>query len=213
MKRAAAPREVETKLSIPDAPAFAALRALRKVGEYQLRRPRQERLVTRYWDNQGRELTTARLALRTRHSTAGDEASVKGPTRVRRAVHERVEVNVALPGPLRQRWSKLPNEIAEVLGARLASGPFTPILVTDIERSTRRVMLGTTQVAELALDRVRIRAPGERRVRLRYLELEAEDRCGDRRHIEALTALLRRQFGLSASTDSKFSAGMKAIRG
>lgn len=211
--RGAAPLEIETKLSIPDEQTFVAIAALRRIGSFTLNGRRKQRLITRYWDTPDFTLSRGRSVLRTRARGGVSEATVKRANTQRGALHQRVEITVPLRQPPHRRWLKLPAKIASGLGAQSAQGPFVPIVVSDIERTSFRVVWKGKRIAELALDRVRIRAPGERRTRLRYLELEVESCSSDARQIKAITADLRRRFHLKTSPDSKFSAGMKAVYG
>jgi triphosphatase len=143
------------------------------------------------------------------------EATVKWSGTVAGCVHTRPELSVALLRPPTYPFTLPAGPLRKWLSARVARRPLAPILITDIERETldvfeaprRRVLL------EIALDRVRIKAPGDARVRASYGEVEVELRYGTRADLQAVSDRLRQAFALRPSPDSKFARGLAVVYG
>jgi|SRR5579862_4532010 len=68
-------------------------------------------------------------------------------------------------------------------------------------------------MAELALDRVCLRAPAGNEAAATYCEIEIERRHGSRRDVVRLARLLRDGFNLQPSHESKFSRGLALVYG
>ena len=68
-------------------------------------------------------------------------------------------------------------------------------------------------LAELALDRVRLRAPQDGQPETTYCEVEIEYRHGARGDIASLARALRHGFGLLPSSESEFARGLTLLYG
>jgi triphosphatase len=207
--------EIEAKLLVPRSAQLDAIARLERLGAHPLRRRGIVRLHSIYLDT--RELALARhgIALRLRRRGSQWELTGKWAGRTVGVLHERPELTVPLRGR-RQRSSLPDGPLRCRLAAVVAGRQLRPILITDIERNVIEVLPkrgGARPVAELALDRVRITAPGRIRRGVRYCEAEIELVRGTRREVTILAALLRRRFGLLPSPASKFARGLAAFHG
>jgi inorganic triphosphatase YgiF len=158
------PVEVEAKLLVPTVADLRAIARLTHLGPYTLRPRGAARLHSSYLDTPGLTLARNGVALRLRRQGRKWEATAKWAGQVEGDVHERPELTVALPrapglpfvpptGPLHTR-----------LAALVAGRPLTPILISEIHRRLFDVLPADSAappeaIAELALDRVRLRAP------------------------------------------------------
>ncbi len=118
-----------------------------------------------YYDDDAATVQRAGLALRVRSSDAGRVAALKSRGSVMHGVHERDEVEVALPagtGPVMREW---PAEFhAHLQVASLAT--LTPRMIITTERHRFAVLEGGVPLAELAFDEVTCRPAAE--VALQY---------------------------------------------
>src|SRR5262249_49237406 len=130
-------------------------------------------------------------------------------------VHERPELTVPLSHPPQFPFA-LPGGALHVhLTAWVAGRPLMPILVTEIDRRRFDILADDDQpmVAELALDRVHLRARGGDHPVSSYAEVEIEARRGNAQEIAELAHLLQQQFALSPSTSTKFARGFALVHG
>ncbi len=216
------PREVEAKLLVPTVSDLRAIARLGHLGTYPLLPRATVRLHTTYLDTP--ELTLARngIAMRLRRCGKHWEATVKWAGRVDGDVHERPELTVALARPPILPFPLPPGLLYTHLAALTAGRPLAPVLVSEIHRRQFDVLPAAPAaalaepplpVAELALDRVHLRAPQDGRPETTYCEVEVECRHGERRDITNLARALRLGFGLLPSTESKFSRGLALLYG
>jgi inorganic triphosphatase YgiF len=208
--------EVEVKLDAGAAEVLREIGALGNIAGYELRAHRVERLRTLYLDTRTLALMRAGVAVRLRHGPDGWQATIKWSGRVVGGVHERPELNVALPGrpPLPFRLPSGP--LHTHLAATVLERPLAPILVSEVQRRVLHVHAarrGASPLAELALDTVRLRAPDGRALGPRYWEVEIERRDGTRADLLAISRTLRERFALIPSPMSKFARGLEALYG
>jgi triphosphatase len=193
-----------------------AVARLHEIGAYRLRRRDIVRLHSIYVDTADLRLARHGIALRLRREAGRWELTAKWAGRVAGLVHERPEVTVPLSTPPR-----FPFQLDVRLQPRLedlaADRPLRPLLITQIRRWRIDVLpraRGTRRpVAELALDRVRLRAPDARQAVAVYGEIEIERMKGTRRDVTRLAQLLQRRFDLTPSTASKFARGLSLLYG
>ncbi len=214
MKPTSPALEVEAKLLVHRERDLRAMAALRELGRYRLRPRGGARLYSIYVDTPDRRLMRQRIAVRLRRHAGRWELTAKWSGSVRGAVHARPELNVRLTAPPR-----LPYRINRRLGADIAAlagdAPLQPILITDIYRRRLDVLAQTCRgrvLAEMALDRVRLRTPHGRRAAPPYFEVEIERRHGTRRDLAGITAALKESFELTPSRESKFGRGLKLLK-
>lgn len=213
--------EIEAKLLVPQAGLLREIAKLRRIDGYELRRRDTARLHSSYLDTDDFRLARRGIALRLRRRRGKWEATAKWGGGRSGAVHERVEVTVPLRGKPALPF-RLPSRgrLREALGPAVGDALLRTVLITEIQR-TELDVLGAeagTPVAELALDRVELRAPrtGARdasgRQRADYAELEIElKRGGARRDLDRLTRFFRERFGLAPSRESKFTRGLALL--
>jgi inorganic triphosphatase YgiF len=216
---AAIPEEVEAKLLVPRPALLSAIARLKDLGPYRLRLRQTVRLHTIYLDTA--EFTLARhgVALRLRRNRTRWEASIKWSGREDGIVHTRPELTVRLPRPPSFPFTVPAGPLATQLSVLVAGQPLTPILIADVHRQRRAVRVGkqgeASTFAELALDHVRLSAPGSRR-RLTdtYCEIEIElEATGTTRDLLDFAELLRVRFALTPTEGSKFSRGLALLYG
>lgn len=216
MRAVAVPSELEAKLLAEEAD-LRALARRRRLGPYRLLRRAAVRLHSLYLDTADLQLVRHRVALRVRQCAGEWEATAKWAGQRRGAVHERPELTVSLTpppeipfvlpaGPLRRRLQPL-----------VGRQPLAPMLITDIRRRRLHLLAadaaaGAPPLAELALDRVHLRIPGDPCRTARYCEIEIERLHGTRRDIVRVARLLRQAYGLAPSRDSKFARGLALRR-
>ncbi len=205
--------EIEAKLLAYREGDLRAIAALRALGRYRLRPRSRARLYSIYLDTSDRRLARHRVALRLRRQVGKWELTAKWSGHVRGIVHARAEMNVRLSGrprfPYRLR-GHLPADLEGLAGGQ----PLHPILITEIYRRCLNVLPENGRgsvLAELALDRVHLRAPDGRPAAPPYFEVEIERRHGTRRDLGRIAAALQERFELTASRESKFSRGLKAL--
>ena len=217
MARKRAPLEVEAKLLVPRASALRAIARLEGIGLYRLRPRDIVRLHSVYVDTPGLTLARRGIALRLRRQAGRWALTAKWAGRVAGLVHERPELTVALDKsprfPLRVNGL-----LRRDLDALIAGQALKPILITQIHRRRIDVVRsaapsGHQALAELALDRVQLCGPDDRKAAARYTEIEIERLHGTRRDVTRLAQLLQARFGLMPSTESKFAHGLRVLYG
>jgi len=214
----AIPEEVEAKLLAPRLALLSAIARLKDLGPYRLRPRQTVRLHTRYLDTA--EFTLARhgVALRLRRNRTRWEASIKWSGREDGMVHTRPELTVRLPRPPSFPFTILPGPLVTQLSVLVAGQPLNPILISDVHRQRRAVRVSkqgkAATFAELALDHVRLSAPGSRRLTDTYCEIEIElETGGTTPDLLAFADLLRVRFALTPAAGSKFSRGLALLYG
>jgi len=213
--------EVEAKLIIPHASGVRAIARLKRLGGHPLRPRGLAHLHSLYLDTPELILARHGVALRLRQDRDRWEATAKWAGRSEGAVHERPELNVALPGKPTLPFVLPPGPLHVQLAALVAARPLRPILITEIQRRLFDVLPAAGETAagvtaELALDRVRLVAPDGEQAAERsatYFELELEQRQGKREDIVALAQRLQDDFGLPPSKESKFARGLSLLYG
>jgi triphosphatase len=212
------PVEIEAKLLAPTAADLRAIARLPQLGPYPLRSRGAVRLHSTYLDTPSLTLARNGVALRLRRQGRQWEATAKWAGQVEGDVHERPELTVALPGAPALPFVPPAGPLHTHLAALVAGRQLTPILMSEIHRRLFDVLPSdptapSEPIAELALDRVHLRAPRDGHLEVNYYEVEAERRHGDRRDVAGLARLLRHGFNLAPSTESKFGRGLTVFYG
>ena len=217
MTESRVPSEVEAKLLLPEGGDLRAVARLPQLGRYRIQPRDVARLHSVYLDTDNLALAHHGVALRVRRQAGHWEATVKWAGTVSGDVHERPELTLPLPRAPRTPFIPPPGPLAIHLAALLAGRPVNPILISDTTR--RRLDLlpapgaaQTEPIAELALDRVRLRGPRDGAA-VTYHEVEIEQRQGTRRDVAGVARLLRQRFALLPSTQSKFARGLALLYG
>lgn len=169
-----------------------------------------------YLDTPALALARHGVALRVRRTGRRWEATAKWSGTVAGNVHERAELTRPLSGPPRMPFRLPRGPLAVQLTALVAGRPLRPILTSVIHRRRFDVVDGDGTappgiVAELALDRVVLQAPGKRRRQDRYCEVEIELRQGARHDLTRIVDRLRRHCRLLPSVESKFARGLHLL--
>ncbi len=212
-------QEVEAKLLAPRAAVLTAIARVKSLGPYRLRPRQTAHLHTIYLDT--REFTLARhgVALRLRRNRARWEASAKWSGREDGSIHERPELTVPLPHAPSFPFTLPPGPLVTHLSGLVAEQGLAPILISDVRRQRFAVLLAQRikdpAFAELALDQVRLSAPGSgRRAAITYCEVEIElEPGGAVQELCDFAELLRARFALTPVEDSKFSRGLALLYG
>jgi len=209
------PPEVEAKLLVPRASDLRAMAEIGLVGTHRLQARGALRLRSVYLDTPDLTLARQAVALRLRRADGLWEATAKWPGRVDGLMHERPELTVPLSRAPHFPFALPDGPLRVHLTALVAGRPLAPILVTEIHRRQFDVVASdqTDPVAELALDDIHLRAPGQRKAALRYCEAEIELRHGRRRDIEDLAHWLQQRFDLTPSRESKYARGLAVLHG
>jgi triphosphatase len=215
------PAELEAKLLVPRDSDLRAIGRLTAVGPYPLRARDAVRLHSLYLDTADLTLARHGVALRVRRQAGRWEATAKWAGRVDAAVHERPELTVPLDRAPQMPFLLPEGPLRMHLRALAAGRPLTPILISDIYRRRFDVLPpaapdGAQPLAELALDRVRLRAPQtdpDQERETVYLEVEIERLHCERRDITRMARLLQHAFNLTPSIESKFARGLTLIYG
>jgi triphosphatase len=217
--RAAIPAEVEAKLLVLRPATLGVIARLKDLGPYRLRPQPTLRLHTIYLDTV--EFTLARhgVALRLRRNRARWEASVKWSGREDGMVHTRPELTVRLSRPPSFPFTVSSRLLAAQLSPLIPGQSLVPILISDVRRQRRAVRVSRrgkiSTFAELALDHVRLSAPGpHRRLTDTYDEIEIELKpAGTTQDLLDFAELLRTRFTLTPTRGSKFSRGLALLYG
>ena len=212
------PSEVEAKLLVPRERDLRAIAALKRLGTHPLRARDSARLHSLYVDTVDLTLARQGVALRLRQDRNRWEATAKWAGRVDETLHERPELTVDLSAPPALPFVLPEGPLHTHLAALVAGRPLLPILITDIHRRRVDVLAageadGDESLAELALDRVRLRSPQNPTADAAYYEVEIEQLRGQRQQVAELARQLQRQFKLAPSPDSKFARGLKLLYG
>ena len=208
------PLEIEAKLLVPHERDLRAIARLTSIGPYCLRPRDAVRLYSVYLDSPGLDLARRGVALRLRRHAGRWELTAKWGGRVAGLVHERPELTLALARaprfPFRPDFP-WPSAVDRIV----AGSALEPVLITQISRRRIDVVPDAARaaVAELALDRVRLRRPRDRVPVATYNEVEIERLRGPRRHVVRLAQLLQARFALPPSSESKFARGLHALYG
>jgi len=215
------PAELEAKLLVARESDLRAIARLSAIGPYPVRVRDAVRLHSLYLDTADLTLAAHGVALRLRRQGGRWEATAKWAGQVDEAVHERPELTVPLDRVPTTPFVLPDGPLRVHLVALVAGRPLKPILISDIYR--RRFDIAPAGVpdsaqplAELALDRVHLRAPtapAEAPREQAYLEVEVERLHGERRDIRRIAHLLERAFNLTPSKESKFARGLVLVYG
>lgn len=207
--------ELEAKLLVETEADLDALARLTRLGSYRLRPHPARDLYSTYFDSRDLALSRRAMALRIRCHGTDWEATLKWAGSVHGTVHERPELNVALPhepsSPLRP-----PPELSPYVAAPLAGRRLVPVLVTEIQRLAIDVLdaSATEVLAEIALDRVVLRSPNRRDPRREsYCEVEIERKKGSTSDIARITQRLCAGRRMQPSPDSKLVRGLRLLYG
>ncbi|MCX8072818.1 MAG: CYTH domain-containing protein [Candidatus Binatia bacterium] len=180
-----------------------------------VRLKRRERLRSIYLDTPQWSLLLTGIALRIRaHEGApGCELTAKWAGAVAAGIHRRSEYTTELPRRPRLPLRELPPELVPLLVPVVAGRPLVPVLVTEVDRTTFRILSrsarSTRELAELALDWVSV-GSDPRALKLQYREVELELRSGAKKDLVRLAQDLERRFGLRRHRFSKFERGLRA---
>jgi inorganic triphosphatase YgiF len=216
---AAIPTEIEAKLLVPRPAILRAIARLRELGPYRLRPQQTLRLHTLYLDTVEFTLARHAVALRLRRNRTRWEASIKWSGREDGMVHSRPELTVRLSRPPSFPFTVSSRVLAAQLSALVSGQALIPILISDVRRQRRAVRINkqgkTWTVAELALDHVRLSAPGPHRsLTDTYDEIEIElQPTGTTQDLLNFAELLRTRFALTPAQGSKFSRGLALLYG
>jgi len=210
------PLEIEAKLLVGSESALARIASLRRLGRYHLRPVDAARLYSVYLDTARFRLARHGIALRLRRKHRRWEVTAKWGGKVEGAVHERPEETVPLAGAPESPFRIPPGPLRRRLGPLVGRNPLRAVLVTLIHRRILHVSDtvpdGRVQpIAELALDRVGLRRPGDDRSRVTYREVEIELLHGRRPQLAEMVRLLAEHVELAPSPESKFARGMALL--
>jgi triphosphatase len=208
--------EIEAKLLVRTEHDLATIAALRRIGPFRILPAESARLHSVYLDTSRLRLARHAVALRLRRKRRHWEVTAKWAGRVAGVVHERAEMTFPLDGAPVMPFRLPPGPLHERLAPLVGRAWLRPILVTDLHRRTFHVLRQAAgrhaqPLAELALDRVALKHPGERGCRTSYREIEIELMRGSRADLDALVRLLGQHIDLTPSPESKFARGVALL--
>jgi triphosphatase len=209
------PTETEIRLLAPTADDLRAIARLTRLGPYPLRSHGVVRLHRTYLDTAGLTLARHGVALRLRRQGRLWEAGLERVGRTEDAARRpepRVELAAAPASPFAP-----PEPLHTQIAALLAGRPLTPILLAEARRRRIEVLppdpaRAGDPIAELKLDRVRLRAPPGEQATDSY-EVAVERRHGDLRDVTAVERALRHDFSLVRAGESELQRGLTAFYG
>jgi inorganic triphosphatase YgiF len=211
------PTEVEGKLLVPTERSRRILAGLERIGTYPVRAAGVQRLHSVYIDTADFALARQGIALRLRREGGRWEATAKWSGQVNGAVHERPELTVPLDGKPELPFSLPDGPLRVHLTVHVMDRALNPILITDIHRRLFDVLPSGSDngrpIAEMALDRVTLRAPHDAGALAAYCELEIEGRAGTPQQVGEITETVRQTHGLGRSEQTKFGTGMRLLYG
>lgn len=212
------PPEVEGKLHVPSARTLHAIARMDTLGEHPLHPRPTQRLHSVYVDTDGFDLARRGIALRLRRHRGAWEATAKWSGKVDGAVHRRPELNLELAKPPEFPFFLPDGPLSLYLNALVLGRPLHPVLICDILRRLLNVLpagdaASSQPIAEIALDRVKLLAPGADGGQPidTYCEVEVEQREGTAEDVARFTDQLRAEFNLVPSDTSKFAHGMRRL--
>ena len=198
--------EIEAKFSIPDERTLQLLLDVNALAGFTLGEVATAELYDRYLDTADEDILAGGYAFRLRRWDDRYQATLKSLGGAAGAIHRRTEHEIELAEPLHPGdWP--PGTIRD-LALRLCGGkPLATLLEVEQSRHSRLLYDGGRRVAEVNLDRVRMRR-GET-IAATYLEFEAEllpDGCEE--EIERLSTELQEKWALVPESRSKFERGL-----
>ncbi len=201
--------EVESRYIVPDRLLVARLAALRALGAYTLKPRGETRTTDEYLDSQGRALTRQGWACRLRHDGMRWLATLKGPRTGEGAVHTRPEIEITLPGAIRDYAQWPQGELRDRVGELCGGSPLGTLLVIRQRRRALTVLDGDRVVATLSLDRVRCQGRGlHHQSYMLECELEPDGALDD---LHRLDALLVADYDLLPEPRSKLRRALELI--
>ena len=176
------------------------------------------RLVDAYWDTADGRVARAGFALRVRRVGGAVEATLKAL----RGVEAGTPAGDAAGGLARRRAITARASTARIAAVRASTGrvgkrlrrisgsrPLRRLFSVRTHRSVFALRDGSRVIAEVALDRSEIRAPGARPRRFERLEIEVT--AGPVARVAAFVAVLCRRRRLVPAVRSKFEEGLRVV--
>ena len=188
-------RERELKFSLTEIPAPKTVQdALTEAG-FTVRPLGTQVQNDTYFDTVERTLEHAGLALRVREMLQERFATLKVAGKVKEGFHDREELELPLqnddwPEPIRERLEGMDTDFLK------------PTLALRNERTRYLILENKTELAELSLDKVKARRPGEER-EVHFLELEVEACAGSDEDLQRIAGVLKRFLTLTPQSLSK----------
>ena len=205
-------RELEVKLLAGSAAALEARAGRSTLAGCPLEGAGARLQEDTYLDSADFALLRSGLSLRLRAAGSRIRATLKevpGPEG-RAALRDRSEVELELASAPELPWTPA-GEIGELTAPLLEGRLLAPVLSISTRRTKRRLLREGSPAAEMCLDAVEVRAPGEERVAARFFEVEVEDMGGGRELLLCAGEELQEEQGLAASTLSKLERGLDAL--
>ncbi|MDD3042785.1 MAG: CHAD domain-containing protein [Methanosarcinaceae archaeon] len=199
--------EIEAKFLIKDKDSFRELEVLDRLGAYTLSVGKLQRIEDTFQDTEDREITASGYYLRLRKTLGekGHWVTIKSLDGFEDGRHKREEYVGFLPAgvPLIEcPEASVRNRIIEMVGA----AELRPLIKLKQERLFRQVETGGRHVAELALDRVKLKSEAREQS---YLELEVElKEGGTEEDLNLISDFLHRTFRLESGSYSKFERAL-----
>jgi len=201
--------EVEAKYSVPDEATFQRLLEEEALFGFDLGSPLVSELHDLYLDTADRAVLRRGYALRIRRQDNRYLATIKGLGEATAGIHRREEEEIRLPAPLPPRnWpaSAIRDRALQLCNSR----PLSTLFAIEQVRYSRLVSLAGRVVAEMELDRVRVRL--EDGVADAYLELEVElQPTGSMEDLTRLNTDLHEEWNLAWRDRSKFQRALALL--
>ena len=199
--------ETELKLRVPP-------EAVRRLSAHPLlkgrARPSVRKLYSVYFDTPGFDLWQQGIALRLRRFGRRWLQTVKGGGTVRSGLHQRLEIEAEVSGPLPD-CARIPDgALTEVFASHELRAQLKPVFSTQFNRSSRLIELGPEVLVEASIDRGEIRS-GDTVEPMSELELELKS--GPAWQLFAFALKLLETVSLDIENRSKAERGYALARG
>ncbi|RME41072.1 MAG: CYTH domain-containing protein, partial [Caldilineae bacterium] len=200
--------EIEAKFTLPDAGAVTRFRQLEQLADYTLSPGVERHFHDCFLDTADRRLAAVRHVLRRREEGTTTTMTLKGPGRVKGAVHRRAEWEVTLsPGRAAEDWRESPL-YARVM-ALTGDAPLCTLFCLRQRRTFHMLRRDEREIAVLTVDEVTM---GRGKAEQIYFELEIElTEGGTTDDLQTLAARLQTEHGLQPQPHSKFERGLALL--
>jgi len=202
--------EIEAKFSVPDRLTFQRLLEARSLGGLALGEGSVAQIQDHYLDTAEGALRAQGYACRLRQEDSRFLGTLKGLGQAAGAVHRRQELEVELPRPLAP--AEWPPSEARELALRLSGArPLLPLLVISQTRYSRPILSGSSILATLTVDDVRV--VHDEGLLDSYQEVEAELLPGQsEEELGRLVAAIQEDWALVPQPRSKFERAMMLLQ-
>lgn len=199
--------ETEVKFIIPDAAAFASLKEITRLGEFELKRTGTQNIVDRYVDTADKRLYQANFACRIRAINREKKLlTLKGLTRADSHIHRRQEIEIEIESDQPHTWTD--REARQLVLENTGSAPLETLFTIYQTRHKSLAYRGDRPLIEFSLDEISWDNP----TTIDSFELEAELlEAGTEADLALFTEKLQSNWPLQSQVQSKFEQAWARI--